>query len=48
MCLGMLLVFVPSRQIDSVWLFEVKLLLSCVVFLAVGTMFYWINSGRKR
>jgi glutamate:GABA antiporter len=31
---GMIVAFVPSRQVDSVWRFETKMFLSCAVFLA--------------
>ncbi len=44
--LGMALAFVPSRQIGSVWLFEVKLLAGCVFFLGIALAFF--SSGRKR
>ena len=38
--LGMLVAFVPSRQIESVLLFEAKMLLGCGVFLGLAVFFY--------
>ncbi len=45
-CLGAILAFIPSRQIDSVWAFELKLFLGCALFIGVGTGFYRVNSDR--
>ena len=45
--LGMILAFIPSRQIDSIWKFEAKLIFFCALFLGVGLTFFWINSGRN-
>ncbi len=45
--LGMIVAFVPSRQIESVWLFELKMLLGCAIFLGVAGLFFRINAGRK-
>ena len=33
---GMIVAFVPSRQIDSIWRFELKMILTCAVFLALA------------
>jgi glutamate:GABA antiporter len=45
--LGMIVAFVPSHQVESVWRFELKMFVTCVVFLgmAVGLFFYY--SRRK-
>ncbi len=45
--LGMVVAFVPSRQIESVWLFELKMLLGCAFFLGVAGFFFWVYAGRK-
>ncbi len=45
--LGMVLAFVPSRQIERIWLFELKMLLGCAVFLGLGAFFFRVYSGRK-
>ena len=45
--LGMLLAFVPSRQIESIWLFELKMLLGCAVFLGLATGFFKVYAARK-
>jgi amino acid transporter len=39
--LGMLVAFVPSRQVESVWLFELKLLLGCSFFVGLAGLFFW-------
>jgi amino acid transporter len=44
--LGMVVAFVPSRQIASVLLFELKMLVGCGVFLGLAVFFYW--RGRRR
>ncbi|MBI3664435.1 MAG: APC family permease [Acidobacteria bacterium] len=45
--LGMVVAFVPSRQIESVWLFELKMLLGCAFFLGVAGFFFWVYASRK-
>lgn len=45
--LGMLLAFVPSANIQSVWLFEAKMLVGCAFFLGVAAFFFRINAVRK-
>ncbi len=44
---GMMVAFIPSHSVDSVWRFELKMLLTCVSFLALaaGLFFYY---SRKR
>src|SRR5271166_4342964 len=32
---GMVVAFVPSRQIDSIWRFELKMFSTCAIFLAI-------------
>jgi glutamate:GABA antiporter len=39
--------FVPSHQVDSVWRFEIKMLLSCGVFLAAAVGLFSYYSRRK-
>ena len=45
--LGLIVAFVPSHQVDSVWRFELKMFASCITFLglAIGLFFYY--SRRK-
>ncbi|HEY6549444.1 MAG TPA: APC family permease [Vicinamibacteria bacterium] len=38
--LGMIVAFVPSRQIESVMLFELKMLLGCAVFVGLAVFFF--------
>ncbi len=45
--LGMVVAFVPSRQIESVWLFELKMLLGCAIFLGMAGFFFRVYSGQK-
>ena len=45
--LGMVVAFVPSRQIESVWLFELKMLLGCAFFLGVARFLFRTNAGCK-
>lgn len=45
--LGMIVAFVPSRQIDSIWRFELKMFSTCAVFLALaGGLFYYYSRTR--
>jgi glutamate:GABA antiporter len=44
--LGMIVAFVPSRQIESVLLFETKMLLGCGVFVGLAVFFF--RRGRAR
>jgi amino acid transporter len=46
--LGMIVAFVPSRQIESVLLFEAKMLVGCGVFVALAVFFYWRGTRRRR
>ena len=38
--LGMAVAFVPSRQVSSVWLYEVKLLIGCAIVFGTAYFFY--------
>ncbi|HTU47206.1 MAG TPA: APC family permease [Bryobacteraceae bacterium] len=44
---GIIVAFVPSRQVDSVWRFEIKMFLSCAVFLATAAGLFIYYSRRK-
>jgi glutamate:GABA antiporter len=45
---GMMVAFIPSRQIDSIWRFELKMFSTCLVFLALaGGLFYYYSRSRK-
>ena len=37
---GMVVAFVPSRQIDSVWVFEAKIVAGLVICLGVAALLY--------
>ncbi len=45
--LGMIVAFVPSRQVASVWLFELKMLLGCGFFLGLSALFFFTSRTRK-
>jgi glutamate:GABA antiporter len=45
--LGTVVAFVPSRQVDSVWRFELKMFLSCGVFLATAAGLFRYYSRRR-
>lgn len=45
--LGTVVAFVPSQQVDSIWRFEIKMLLSCAVFLAAAVVLFRYYSRRK-
>ena len=38
--------FVPSRQITSIWLFELKMVANCAVFLGLAAALFWYYSRR--
>ena len=45
---GMIVAFVPSRQIDSIWRFELKMFFTCGVFLALACgLFYYYSRSRR-
>lgn len=44
---GMVVAFIPSRQVDSVWRFELKMFLSCAAFLATAAALFLYFSKRK-
>jgi glutamate:GABA antiporter len=39
--------FVPSHQIDSIWLFEIKMIAGTLLFLGVAAFFFFVYSRRK-
>jgi glutamate:GABA antiporter len=45
--LGAVVAFVPSEQVDSIWRFEMKMFVSCAVFLAAAAVLFWYYSRRK-
>lgn len=45
--LGIVVAFVPSQQVDSVWRFEIKMFLSCAVFLAAAAGLFRYYSRRR-
>ena len=46
--MGGLVAFVPSHQIQSIWIFELKMVLGCGLFLALAAFLFRYYSGRKR
>jgi hypothetical protein len=38
--------FVPSRQIDSIWRFELKMVLTCALFMGLAGGLFWYYSRR--
>jgi hypothetical protein len=46
--LGMVVAFVPSREVTSVWLFELKMLLGSGFFLALAGLFFFSSRARVR
>lgn len=45
--LGMGVAFVPSRQITSVWLFELKMFIGCAFFLGLAAVLFRVYAGQK-
>lgn len=45
--LGLLVAFIPSHQVDSVWRFEIKMILSCAAFLGLAAGLFIYYSRRR-
>lgn len=46
---GMIVAFVPSRQVDSVWRFELKMFATCIAFLGLGAgLFFYYSRIREQ
>jgi len=45
--LGMAVAFVPSHQIDSIWLFEIKMVVGTVFFLGLAAFFFFVYRRRR-
>ncbi len=45
--LGMIVAFVPSHAVDSVWRFEVKMVVTCALFLALAAGLFLFYSRRR-
>lgn len=45
--LGLLVAFVPSRQIESVWVFEAKLLLGCALFWGIAALLFRVQAAAR-
>ena len=45
--LGLIVAFVPTRQISSIWIFELKMFLGCGLFLGLAAFLFWYYSRRK-
>ena len=44
---GMIVAFVPSHSVDSVWRFEIKMILTCVLFLAFAAGLFFHYSRKQ-
>lgn len=44
---GMFVAFIPSHQVASVWVFELKMLVSCALFLGLAAGLFFHYSRRK-
>ena len=44
---AMAVAFVPSHQIDSIWLFEIKMVIGTLFFLGLAAFFFLVYSRRK-
>jgi amino acid transporter len=45
--IGMIVAFVPSHAVDSVWRFEVKMVVTCVAFLGLAVGLFLFYSRRR-
>jgi len=45
--LGVAVAFVPSHQIDSIWLFELKMVVGTLFFVGLAAFFFFVYSRRK-
>ena len=45
--IGMIVAFIPSHQITSIWVFEGKMIVSCVVFLGLAAGLFRYYSRRR-
>jgi amino acid transporter len=45
--LGLVVAFIPSHQVDSVWRFEIKMVASCFAVLGVASGLFWYYSRRR-
>jgi amino acid transporter len=45
--LAVAVAFVPSHQIDSIWLFETKMVIGTLIFLGLAAFFFFVYSRRK-
>ena len=45
--LAMAVAFVPSHQIESSWLFEIKMVVGTLFFLGLAAFFFFVYGRRK-
>ncbi|MBV8569179.1 MAG: hypothetical protein JO319_01085 [Acidobacteriaceae bacterium] len=45
--IGMLVAFIPSHQVDSVWRFEIKMVLTCAAFLGLAAALFAYYSRQR-
>jgi hypothetical protein len=38
--LGLVVAFIPSRQVNSIWLYEIKLIIGCMLVFGSAYLFY--------
>jgi hypothetical protein len=46
--IGLIVAFIPSRQVNSVWIFEGKLIAACVIVFGAALFFYQRALRRAR
>jgi amino acid transporter len=45
--IGLIVAFIPSHQINSIWIFESKMVICCTVFLSIaGALFHYYSRHR--
>ncbi len=46
--IGLIVAFIPSRQVNSVWIYEAKLIAGCVIVFSLALFFYQRASRKAR
>ena len=46
--IGLIVAFIPSRQVNSVWIYEAKLIAGCVIVFSLALFFYQRASRKSR
>ena len=45
---GMMVAFIPSHAVDSIWRFEIKMILTCALFLGLAVALFFYYSLRQK